>query len=107
MTKLTCEASGDNPLNFSWLKNGQKIPIDSNGRIQVIPNFFKSTLTILSTTRRDKGNYACKVFNEFGKDEKTMVLKIRGKCRKITFYCFHLQTDPRAQHNSKPVYHFV
>ena len=78
MTKLSCEASGDETLDFSWLKNRQKIPTNSNGRIRVIPKFSKSTLTILSTTRRDQGSYTCKVFNAFGNDEKTMILKIRG-----------------------------
>ena len=84
MTRLSCEARGDETLSFSWLKNGQKIPINSNGGIKVIQKFAKSTLTILSTTRRDKGNYTCKVSNSFGKDERTMTLKIRGKCRQIT-----------------------
>lgn len=79
MTKLNCDASGDETLNFTWFKNGQKISRNSNIRIELIPKLSKSTLTIVSTTGNDGGNYTCKVFNLFGKDEKIMRLEIRGK----------------------------
>ena len=79
MTQLNCLGSGDETLNFTWFKNRQKIPRNSNIRIQLIPKLSRSTLTILSTNRKDKGNYTCKVFNSFGEDEKTMGLEVRGK----------------------------
>lgn len=79
MTKLNCDASGDETLNFTWFKNGQKISRNSNIRIELIPKLSKSTLTIVSTTGNDGGNYTCKVFNLFGKDEKIMRLEIRDR----------------------------
>ncbi len=97
MTKLNCEASGDETLNFNWFQSGRKITKNSNVRIQLIPKLSKSTLTILSTTRKDGGSYMCKVFNSFGKDEKTMSLEIRGKQRTRLFteifqsFCLDLQ----------------
>lgn len=78
-TLLSCEASGDEAVNFIWLKNGRLVVGSSNIRLQRVPKHIKSTLTILSTARKDAGDYTCKVFNSFGKDEKNLTLKIRGR----------------------------
>lgn len=37
-----------------------------------------SVLTLLRVTRKDAGKYICKIFNSFGKDEKSLELRIRG-----------------------------
>ena len=76
MIKLNCEASGDAILNFTWFKDGQKI---SQNRIQDSSKSATSTLIFSPVTAKDGGNYLCKVFNSFGKDERAMKLTIRGK----------------------------
>lgn len=76
-TQLDCNATGNQKLIFTWFKNGQKIYVNGRVRLNYTPT--SSHLIIKRTISKDGGSYTCEVKNSFGKEEKQMTLKIRGK----------------------------
>ena len=52
---LICQTSGTPPLIYSWMKDEQQIPT-ANDKL----------LKLAEATRKDSGNYSCKVVNPSG-----------------------------------------
>ncbi|GFU20647.1 down syndrome cell adhesion molecule-like protein 1 [Nephila pilipes] len=67
--------SGDRPLEFQWLKDGEKIIPDSNMDIQSVRDT-SSILSIETVTSQSSGNYTCIVKNSFGSDRYTANLAV-------------------------------
>ncbi|XP_055938216.1 cell adhesion molecule Dscam2-like [Argiope bruennichi] len=67
--------SGDRPLEFQWLKNGEKIIPNDNIDIQSVRDT-SSILTIESVSSQSSGNYTCIVKNSFGSDRYTANLAV-------------------------------
>lgn len=72
--------SGDRPVSFKWLKNGQSLSVDSD-RVIIKNDESFSVLEIRRLESQDVGNYTCRAHNSFGKDEKSSQLII--KCKKF------------------------
>ncbi|XP_035232053.1 Down syndrome cell adhesion molecule-like protein Dscam2 [Stegodyphus dumicola] len=66
--------SGDRPLEFQWLKNGEELKETSNVEIQSIKD--TSILLIESVTSESSGNYTCIVKNAYGTDRFTASLYV-------------------------------
>lgn len=76
-TKLECNATGNEMLKFTWLKNDLKINV--NGRVNIKQTFTSSYLIIRGITIKDAGQYICEVKNKFGEDSRKLTLKVRDK----------------------------
>ncbi|GIY86363.1 hemicentin-2 [Caerostris extrusa] len=68
--------SGDTPLEFQWLKDGQDVNEIEGIKIQSVMD--SSFLVISSVTSKSSGNYTCIVKNSFGSDRYTSVLAVTG-----------------------------
>lgn len=83
-TSVQCVvATGDLPLNFTWLKDG--VPVKSSGTssISIRQNDdFTSALSILNILIFDAGMYTCRVHNDAATVEHNTPLSVNGK--KIT-----------------------
>ncbi|PRD30310.1 UNVERIFIED_CONTAM: Dscam2 [Trichonephila clavipes] len=66
--------SGDTPLEFQWLKDGQDVNNIEGIKTQSILD--SSFLVISSVTSKSSGNYTCIVRNAFGSDRYTSVLAV-------------------------------
>ncbi|CAL1281298.1 unnamed protein product, partial [Larinioides sclopetarius] len=66
--------SGDTPLEFQWLKNGQDATELDGIKIQSVMD--TSVLVIASVTSKSSGNYTCIVKNSFGSDRYTSSLAV-------------------------------
>ena len=60
---LSCRATGDKPISFSWYKNG--VELQSNAEI----NYNQQDLVFDVVFATDEGRYVCKVTNDYGTDE--------------------------------------
>lgn len=77
---LSCVATGDEPLDFRWMKN--KIALDEQPGLSKRVSFSKDdssgnvhfTVAISHTVIEDEGLYTCVAENEFGSDEKDIRL---------------------------------
>ncbi|XP_064480133.1 cell adhesion molecule Dscam1-like [Ornithodoros turicata] len=83
MVTLRCDATGDKPLNFFWMKDGQPIKTFSSPRYMVKDHSAEysawSALEILSAERNDTGTLRCEVSNAFGHDEQTTHLTVQDR----------------------------
>lgn len=68
--------SGDTPLEFQWLKDGQIIKESENLKIQYLME--SSLLMISSVESKSSGNYTCIVKNTFGSDKFSAPLVVTG-----------------------------
>ena len=67
-------ASGTKPVQFSWIKDGHKVPS------KLITNQpTSSTLVIPVVKSDDRGRYTCFVKSSFGEDSKSSDLVISGQ----------------------------
>ncbi|XP_035232059.1 Down syndrome cell adhesion molecule-like protein Dscam2 [Stegodyphus dumicola] len=66
--------SGDTPLEFKWLKDGQDAEEFPNLKIQSLMD--SSLLVIPSVTPKSSGNYTCIVKNAFGSDRYTAAVAV-------------------------------
>ncbi|GIY30754.1 hemicentin-2 [Caerostris darwini] len=66
--------SGDIPLEFQWLKDGQDVIQAEGVKIQSVMD--SSILLISSVTSKRSGNYVCIVKNAFGSNRYTSVLAV-------------------------------
>lgn len=69
--------SGERPVSFQWLKDGNDITESENIKIQTVLD--SSFLVIESVTSFSTGNYTCIVKNNFGSDRFTAELIVSGK----------------------------
>ena len=76
-TTLCTAHSGSVPLFFSWFKDGQVIPKQSN-EITINSGDTQSILNIKKLKAKDSGNYTCSVRNAFGEDSHSIRLIVRG-----------------------------
>ncbi|GBL76510.1 Down syndrome cell adhesion molecule-like protein 1 [Araneus ventricosus] len=67
--------SGDRPLEFQWLKDGENVISNKNVDIQSVKDT-SSILSIESVTSQSSGNYTCIVRNAFGSDRYTANLAV-------------------------------
>ena len=71
--------SGSQPLFFQWFKDGQAIASQSKD-IQITPlGKMQSILSIENVKAIDSANYTCNAKNDFGEDNHSVRLIVRGK----------------------------
>ena len=75
---LCTSNSGSVPLFFSWYKDGQAIPSQSNEIIINSLDESQSNLKVKKVKAKDSGNYTCSVRNAFGEDSHSIKLIVRG-----------------------------
>jgi hypothetical protein len=86
--RLFCQIStGNRPLFFQWLKNGQTLANSPENEYKIENNDDFSIFTIKSVDRSDSGNYSCVVRNEFGTDVQSAVLTVKGL---IQLFCYKI-----------------
>lgn len=80
LASVTCLAlSKTKPINFEWLKNGDKI----SGHAENLRINTANEVTILivdPVTSDDSGNYTCLAKNVLGSDKYTAELQVKGIC---------------------------
>jgi len=73
-TRLSCNATGDQPLTIYWTKDSTKISKGSS-YYEVTDSLtdrgMKSELVLRRTSREDNGIYMCVAENSFGRDDKS------------------------------------
>ena len=76
----SCAAkSGSQPIIFYWFKDGQTITSQSKGiQITSLGNM-ASFLSIENVKAIDSANYTCNAKNDFGQDNHSVRLIVRGK----------------------------
>ena len=57
---LSCRATGDEPIAYSWYKNG--VELQSNAEI----DYNNKDLVFNKILKTDEGRYVCKVNNRYG-----------------------------------------
>ena len=77
-TAVCAAYSGSMPLFFSWFKDGQVIPSQSNQITINSVSKMQSFLSIEQVKANDSGNYTCSVRNAFGEDSHSIRLIVRG-----------------------------
>jgi S-methylmethionine-dependent homocysteine/selenocysteine methylase len=75
---MTCEVEGKPPPVITWLKDNNPVTIDGN-RMTVTPQPSTSHRTVISftintLTRKDEGNYSCRVNNSLDELTSTAAL---------------------------------
>ena len=93
---LTCLLSGGDPdATFEWFLNGQKVVPNEN--VQIVSQFEdSSTLNIRSMNLELSGEFECRVSNRFGKDSRSIPVKLEGELPEP------FQMDP-SLHLLKPI----
>ena len=75
---LTCLApGGDGEVNFEWFLNGQKVVPNENVYVNNLED--SSMLNIRSMNLELSGEYECRVSNRFGKDRRSISVKLEGE----------------------------
>ena len=98
---LTCVASGDQPLNISWSREGSALMNDSQ-RITIYEEeveeggtaFIQSILQICSIVADDAGVYSCNAENEASNDTATFELTVTGAPVQIVLHPVNLTEIP-------------
>ncbi|XP_074596687.1 cell adhesion molecule Dscam1-like [Brevipalpus obovatus] len=78
--RLSCEATGENPISINWKKNNKPIIFDPKRTIldeKMTTNGFISQLHIMAVERSDSALYVCQAVNGYGKDEHTIQLIVK------------------------------
>ena len=75
-TSVPCVASGAEPFQFKWTKNG--LPISSS-HIEVTTSDTDSNLRFKPIKNEDEGEYACLVKNPVGSASHSAILSIERK----------------------------
>ncbi|GAB6030896.1 Down syndrome cell adhesion molecule-like protein 1 [Chamberlinius hualienensis] len=80
---LECKASGDFPMNFTWIKDGQVINTVENDRYiirEIMTNGgVTSELTVTSAMAHDSTKFGCNVENAYGKDAGVYVVTVQQR----------------------------
>lgn len=74
--RFDCEIEDAPNVNFKWFKDGQ--PIKDGDKYRIINRTSTSSLELLSPTKDDSGEYACKASNVHGVDECSATLSLTG-----------------------------
>lgn len=74
--RLKCEATGAPPLQFRWLKDGQRL---LSRRMDPYLNSSLWFLRLRDVVPDDSGKYTCIVTNPYGSINHTYTLKVVGK----------------------------
>ncbi|RWS21301.1 Down syndrome cell adhesion molecule-like protein 1, partial [Leptotrombidium deliense] len=78
--KLPCDAIGDKPLTVSWTKDGKPLTKRGAEDYEIIDHVTErgmiSELIIGSVRRSDNAEYKCVAENEFGNDERKIILVV-------------------------------
>ncbi|XP_043491862.1 Down syndrome cell adhesion molecule-like protein Dscam2 isoform X4 [Polistes fuscatus] len=74
---LTCSAQGSPPPQFTWYRdvNGQPIPVESFGRIQL----WGDLMQIRRVDAQDAGRYICRANNQLGEQRAETHLSVTSK----------------------------
>lgn len=80
MASISCALSkGDQPLNISWVLNGQVIPKNNDmGIVLTVINKKTSILNIDSVSGIHRGTYLCVATNMAGSANHSAVLEVNG-----------------------------
>ncbi|RXS50744.1 hypothetical protein ETB91_15120 [Lacticaseibacillus rhamnosus] len=70
---------GDNPLEFSWFLNGQKLTGDDIQGLIISTSKRRSLLEIEAVSAHHAGEYTCSVSNEAGATSYSSTLVVNGK----------------------------
>ena len=63
MANFTCQARGDPEPKYSWLRNGEEIPLSD----PIFSGANTSTLTVVEVALIDYGNIRCVASNKLGR----------------------------------------
>lgn len=75
--KFECETEDAPNVSFRWFKDGN--PIKEGEKYRIISRFSSSCLELLTPTKEDGGEYACKATNQHGSDQCSAFLSVTGK----------------------------
>ncbi|XP_077487056.1 cell adhesion molecule Dscam1-like isoform X8 [Amblyomma americanum] len=81
VTRMKCQATGDQPLSIAWSKGSVKLDKRTSARYEVfetlIPDGLLSELVIRDTDRSDGALYTCHTQNKYGKDDRKVKLIVQ------------------------------
>ncbi|XP_067138807.1 cell adhesion molecule Dscam1-like isoform X1 [Centruroides vittatus] len=81
-TELKCEAFGERPVSFVWMKDRQLIDSSTPSIVlqeQLLKESQISELRFISTRRQDTALYTCMASNPYGQDETSIQLTVLDK----------------------------
>ena len=79
MSTICIVSRGDQPLDFSWYFNGEKLLLDGREGLSIATSRRKSVLEIEAVNAEHAGEYSCSVFNEAGATSHSATLVVNGK----------------------------
>lgn len=81
VTRMKCQATGDQPLSISWAKGSVKLDKRTSARYEVFETLttdgLLSELVIRDTDRSDGALYTCNAENKYGKDDRKVKLIVQ------------------------------
>lgn len=81
VTRMRCQATGDQPLSIAWSKGTVKLDKRTSARYEVFetltPDGLVSELVIRDTDRSDGALYTCHTQNKYGKDDRKVKLIVQ------------------------------
>ncbi|CAN7989157.1 unnamed protein product, partial [Ixodes hexagonus] len=81
VTRMKCQATGDQPLSISWAKGSVKLDKRTSARYEVFETLttdgLLSELVIRDTDRSDGALYTCHAENKYGKDDRKVKLIVQ------------------------------
>ncbi|KAH7936600.1 hypothetical protein HPB49_001635 [Dermacentor silvarum] len=81
VTRMKCQATGDQPLSIAWSKGTVKLDKRTSARYEVFetltPDGLISELVIRDTDRSDGALYTCHTQNKYGKDDRKVKLIVQ------------------------------
>ncbi|KAM7308571.1 hypothetical protein ISCGN_012205 [Ixodes scapularis] len=81
VTRMRCQATGDQPLSISWAKGSVKLDKRTSARYEVFETLttdgLLSELVIRDTDRSDGALYTCNAENKYGKDDRKVKLIVQ------------------------------
>ncbi|KAH8022254.1 hypothetical protein HPB51_023132 [Rhipicephalus microplus] len=81
VTRMKCQATGDQPLSIAWSKGSVKLDKRTSARYEVFetltPDGLISELVIRDTDRSDGALYTCHAQNKYGKDDRKVKLIVQ------------------------------
>lgn len=99
LASLSCAVSkGDQPLNISWLLNGQVIQKNNNmGIVLTVINKKTSILNIDSVSGIHRGTYLCVATNMAGSANHSAILEVNGTPPNNVQLAFYLMYTALSQ----------
>ena len=79
MSIICTVARGDQPLEFSWYFNGEKLLSDDREGLSISTTKRRSVLEIEAVNANHAGEYTCSVSNEAGATSHSSILHVNGK----------------------------